>query len=98
MTQASLAAPGASLAGASTGANGGSGAAAEPPEGKSWGNKEGTEEDKGVLNDIIKAELQKPGNKGKFILDFTMINDSCISKAWMRILQRLLTGDFSTPT
>ena len=33
----------------------------------SWGLREGTEEDKEILDDIIKAELQNPGNRGRFV-------------------------------
>ena len=63
-----------------------------------WGDREGTEKDKDILGDIIKAELQVPGNRGRVFWSAIMINDSFTSKIWTRISQRLLAKDFTNPT
>ena len=43
----------------------GAGASVELPKGSNWGNREGTEEDKELLSDLIRDELRDTGNQGK---------------------------------
>ena len=62
---------------ASTEADKGRGGVAKP--GHSWGDREGTEEDKETLNGIVKTQLQDPRNQGRYIWRFVKLNDSCIS-------------------
>ena len=35
--------------------------------GRSWGDKEGTEEDKETLNGIVKTQLQDQRNQGRYV-------------------------------
>ena len=47
--------------------------------GHSWGDREGTQEDKETLNGIVKTQLQDPRNKGGYIWRFVYLYDSCVS-------------------
>ena len=49
----------------STGGSSGAGASVEPEKKSMWGDKEGTEEDKEMLSDLIIDELSDTGNRGK---------------------------------
>ena len=49
----------------STGGSNGAGASSEPKKRSSWGDREGTEEDKEMLSDLIIDELSDTGNRGK---------------------------------
>ena len=78
----------------STGARGGGGSAGSS-KGAGWGVRSGTGDDKGVLSDIITAELNKTGNRGNsfvfiFFANFLHIESVSMFKVWMRILLRLL--------
>ena len=48
----------------------GAGASVEPTKRSSWGDREGTEEDKKVLSDLITVELEKIANRGKSMSQF----------------------------
>ena len=49
----------------STGGSNGAGTSVELIKGSNWGNREGTEEDKEMLSDLIRDELRDSGNQGK---------------------------------
>ena len=44
-----------------------------PRPGRTWGDKEGTQEDKETLGGIVMARLQDPGNIGKYIWGLVLV-------------------------
>ena len=61
-----------------------------------WGVKDGTQEDKETLGNIITAELMKPSNNGEFL--FWRRISFLMSKVWTRTLQKLSANLSMSPT
>ena len=61
-----------------------------------WGVKDGTQEEKEALGNIITAELMKPSNNGEFL--FWRRISFFMSKVWTRTLQKLSANLSMSPT
>ena len=61
-----------------------------------WGVKDGTQEEKEALGNIITAEMMKPSNNGEFL--FWRRISFLMSKDWTKTLQKLSANLSMSPT